>query len=118
MNIVVDVNEQELKDAIELSGEMGLEKFIQKAIKDAIKLGKEEKMIDQTTLLHSALHEAHMKDEGDEFTLIELLGDSWSQVKSPKAFGRSFRKKAESMGIVTLSYKTSDNKAVYKRNPE
>ena len=118
MNVVIEVDERDLKSMIELSEGEGVDAFIHRAIKDAIKLGKKKDMIDQNQLLNSALHEAHMKDPGEKFILKDLLGDSWVKVISPRAFGRSFRKKVESMEIATLDHKTIDNKAVYIRKPD
>ena len=104
-----------IADKLGVSIEDALNVSLKNQVKFLDKMEDEDKKMDQSRLMNSALHNAFMLDEGAEFSLTELLGEAWAQVESPRAFGRSFRKELESLGIGLLSHKTVDNKAIYKR---
>ena len=82
--------------------------------KEEVKMKKNE----QSSLMNAALHNAFMLEKGAEFSIIDLLGDQWDRVESPRAFGRSFRQALESSGLASVSHKTSDNKTIYKREED
>lgn len=104
-----------IANKLELSIEDALSFSLKNQVEAQVERENEDKKVDQSCLMNTALHNAFMLDEGYEFSITDLLGDAWTQVESPRAFGRYFRKQLESLEIGVLSYKTLENKAIYKR---
>lgn len=121
IELLIRFKNEALSNATLIADKLGvsIEDAINVSLKNHVqflaKKENEDKKMDQSSLLNRALHNAFMLEEGSEFSLTDLLGDAWSQVESPRAFGRYFRKELESLEIGLLSHKTIENKAIYKR---
>lgn len=69
-------------------------------------------------IMSQALYCAANTKEGEEFTLIELfkrINSDWGDVKSPRSFGRKFKKEILELEIAEVVGKKADNKIIYKR---
>ena len=74
-------------------------------------------VIEENTLAEAILRAEHIK-EGDEFTLKDLFKDgraAWEAVRSPRSFGRKFKKEILDLEIAEIAGKKADNKLIYKR---
>ena len=122
--LLVRLSGEDLSNAILIANKIStpIEEALSTALKEKLKnLNKEEvkmKKNEQSSLMNAALHNAFMLEKGAEFSIIDLLGDQWDRVESPRAFGRSFRQALESSGLASVSHKTSDNKTIYKREED
>ncbi|ALO35411.1 hypothetical protein CMT41_12295 [Colwellia sp. MT41] len=73
--------------------------------------------LEGNTLTGAIMRAEHLK-EGDEFTLKDLFkGDEagWEDVRSPRSFGRKFKKEMLDLEIAEIAGKKADNKIIYKR---
>lgn len=69
------------------------------------------------TLMAAMMRAVNLK-EGDEFTLKDLFkgGEAeWEDVRSPRSFGRKFKKEILGLEIAVIAGKKADNKLIYKR---
>lgn len=72
---------------------------------------------EENTLMAAMMRAEHLK-EGDEFTLKDLFKGGkaeWEDVRSPRSFGRKFKKEILGLEIAEIAGKKADNKIIYKR---
>jgi hypothetical protein len=72
---------------------------------------------EDNTLMAAMMRAEHLK-EGDEFTLKDLFKGGkaeWEDVRSPRSFGRKFKKGILGLEIAEIAGKKADNKLIYKR---
>jgi hypothetical protein len=72
---------------------------------------------EENTLMAAIIRAEHLK-EGDEFTLKDLFKGGkaeWEDVRSPRSFGRKFKKEILGLEIAEIAGKKADNKLIYKR---
>lgn len=70
---------------------------------------------EQRVILEQAVYCASHKKAGDSFTLKEIFFKEWGSVKSPRVFGRKFRKVMTKLNIAEVAGKKTDNKLIYTR---
>ena len=70
---------------------------------------------EQHLLLQQAVYCASHKKVGESFTLKEIFFKEWGSVKSPRVFGRKFKKVMTKLNIAEVTGKQADNKLIYTR---
>jgi hypothetical protein len=70
---------------------------------------------EQHLILQQAVYCASYKKVGESFTLKEIFFKKWGSVKSPRVFGRKFKKVMTTLNIAEVTGKQADNKLIYTR---
>lgn len=109
INLLIEAEQEKIDLSLHIANKLRLESY------DTSFLDCHET---ELALLSQAMYcAAHLK-EGDTFTLKELFKRfeaEWEDVKSPRSFGRKFKKEILKLEIAEIAGKKADNKIIYKR---
>lgn len=110
MNVNLDLDDHLVKNIIDesLRSSQSFNEYIALALADHMS----SRMSDEK-IMSIAIAKVEGLQDGDKFTLKDLIGDMWDSIESPKAFGREFKKKAAHVARHTGV--TSSNKACYEK---
>lgn len=74
--------------------------------------------VDQRYIIAEAIGRAADQEAGNTFTLKGILGGIWGDIRSPRSFGRKFKKAMIELDIAEVTGKQADNKLIYTRKED
>lgn len=112
MNVNLELHDSLVRSILEkcLSSPEGLNfnEYVSSVLVDHI-----SSIISDESIMNLAIERVESLNDGQTFTLKELMIDKWESIENPKSFGREFKKRsthaAQYMGV------NSSNKALYKK---
>lgn len=110
-NLVLDLLKEAEKEMIDLSLHIANKLYL-------VNENSADQM-EENILAEAIINAEHLK-EGDEFTLKDLFKGKvgraeWEDVRSPRSFGRKFKKEILGLEIAVIAGKKADNKLIYRR---
>jgi hypothetical protein len=109
LNLLNEAEQEQIDLSLHIANKLRLESY------DSSFLNSDEA---ELALLSQAMYCAAHTREGEEFTLKDLFKRfeaEWGDVKSPRSFGRKFKKEILALDIAEIAGKKADNKLIYKR---
>lgn len=118
MNIIIDIEQGLLSEALRFCGATGFDAFVAEALRAHMAEDDIDVPVADVSMLDRAVAAARLKAAGAEFLLIDLFSTADWQAVPPgerKSLGRAFRKAVESAGIAQYLQMTDTRKALYRR---
>ena len=119
-NLILSFNQDLLRRVLASAGAKGmsLNEYVESVLRETEEEADEpDPYIDLESAVAEAVKRAATKPAGALFELQDLFSAAeWSEVPSPRWFGRKFRPAVEKAGVASFEQKTQANKAIYRRS--